>query len=492
MWLLGSPRLALVLLFCCTGAVQSRRTPPNSSDAAAGGGRKTSHKHHGHLRHEQHRRAGADATKASDHLVTKLPGLQDGALTAKQYAGYIPVNGGKLFYWLFESANKPALDPLVIWLNGGPGCSSMDGLFLENGPLQLTGPKKKDLTGNMYSWHNVANVLYVDQPVGTGLSITADDTYADSEAQVDANFYAFLQGFMALHPSLASRALYFTGESHAGHYIPSMIVYILDANAPGGSSAVVLNVKGAAIGNGWTAPRYQYDVSEYAFGAGLVAEGQLRALQARAAACRANIDKKNYRSNVCYELLDAVVEASGPQGKRACIYDVRRFGYDFPPGRDAVQDYLNRADVRAALHVADDPAQFKECTDPPFYHLAQWDGLGVMPQVASILEAGQRLLFFNGQHDLICNHVGNERWLSELSWSGAQAYRESDRGAWVVESGDIEGPAGYYKKSANNGLAYLLVRGAGHMVPMDVPKAALDMLTRFLNEKSFVDYAQVS
>ncbi|CAN0446965.1 unnamed protein product, partial [Phaeothamnion confervicola] len=96
------------------------------------------------------------------------------------------------------------------------------------------------------------------------------------------------------------RPIFFTGESHAGHYIPSMIHYILKKNADllAGSAGTgtgtscgpyVLNVEGAAIGNGWTDPWNQYDVSEFAFGMGLVSEGQMRTLKAREEDCHSKI-----------------------------------------------------------------------------------------------------------------------------------------------------------------------------------------------------------
>lgn len=55
----------------------------------------------------------------------------------EQYAGYINLEGTtkNLFYWFFTSKGNPETDPVVLWLQGGPGCSSLgDGLFLEHGP----------------------------------------------------------------------------------------------------------------------------------------------------------------------------------------------------------------------------------------------------------------------------------------------------------------------------------------------------------------------
>jgi serine carboxypeptidase-like clade 2 len=118
-----------------------------------------------------------------------------------QYAGHITIDEGKssnIFYWLIEAPEKPEEKPLLVWLNGGPGCSSMDGLWLELGPLRLEGGK---VSINPHSWHNVANMLFVDQPVGTGFAYTKSKSgYAKSDDMVNAQFYKFLLGFFAKHP----------------------------------------------------------------------------------------------------------------------------------------------------------------------------------------------------------------------------------------------------------------------------------------------------
>lgn len=95
-----------------------------------------------------------------------------------------------IFYWHFESRSEPSTDPLVFWLTGGPGCSSMLALFTENGPYFIN----DDLTlrKNDNSWNNNANVVFVDQPVGTGFSQAGEGELANNESEVDANFFSFL------------------------------------------------------------------------------------------------------------------------------------------------------------------------------------------------------------------------------------------------------------------------------------------------------------
>jgi carboxypeptidase D len=111
------------------------------------------------------------AITSESHRVATVPGAP--VLTVAQYAGLLRADRGgdaNIFYWLFESAESPGSDPIVIWLNGGPGCSSMDGLFIELGPYTMN--RDSTISKNEHSWHKVANLLFIDQPVGTGFSFT--------------------------------------------------------------------------------------------------------------------------------------------------------------------------------------------------------------------------------------------------------------------------------------------------------------------------------
>lgn len=172
----------------------------------------------------------------------------------RSFAGNIPVNrqghpNDTLFFWAFERENGSLTatagesdKPWGIWLNGGPGASSLLGLLYENGPIHLN----PDFSAyeNNYSFSNLADYFWIDQPVGTGWS-TADDTgFVYDEDQVGTDFMGFLENLVKVFPSLATRPLYLTGESYAGTYIP----YITKAYF--GLSDPPVNLAKIVIGDG--------------------------------------------------------------------------------------------------------------------------------------------------------------------------------------------------------------------------------------------------
>ncbi|RWS20651.1 uncharacterized protein B4U80_04706 [Leptotrombidium deliense] len=89
----------------------------------------------------------------------------------ESYTGFVTVNEkfkSNLFFWFFKSKNKSA--PLLIWLQGGPGYSSLFGLFVENGPFEVT--KEFKLKKRKYSWTKGYSMIYFDFPIGVGFSFT--------------------------------------------------------------------------------------------------------------------------------------------------------------------------------------------------------------------------------------------------------------------------------------------------------------------------------
>lgn len=171
------------------------------------------------------------------------------------YAGYVRVNEESerdLYYFLVESKSDPTKDPLVIWTNGGPGCSSLLGLFTEQGHFYLD-PSTNKLTPNPYTWSWSANMLYIEHPAGVGFTKTENPAdYVTGDAKDAEDLYAFLMGFYQKHPQYINRATWITGESYAGHYVPNFAAKIIEKNLS--NAPIKVNLVGLQIGNPWTVP----------------------------------------------------------------------------------------------------------------------------------------------------------------------------------------------------------------------------------------------
>eukprot|EP00929_Paragymnodinium_shiwhaense_P093615 TRINITY_DN53827_c0_g1_i1.p1 TRINITY_DN53827_c0_g1~~TRINITY_DN53827_c0_g1_i1.p1 ORF type:complete len:607 (+),score=139.96 TRINITY_DN53827_c0_g1_i1:248-2068(+) len=430
-----------------------------------------------------------DEAMGRSHLVTELPGLPFG-YEAAMYAGHGSVheptlkNKGTLFYWLVESQHKADSAPLLIWINGGPGCSSLEGLLIEHGPF-LAVDTGFDLELNAYAWNRKANVLYIDQPVGTGYATAQDDKYAKSQEEVNTMFVAFLRRFFDMHPRYRHREMFLAGESYAGRYIPHFAKEILAAD-----SAIGFNLQGVMIGNGWTHPIVQsQSFPDFSFSTGLISEQQKRDYDGLAAEC-----VKNYRDDpyshhtwvVCERLQTSVPNLSGNDkiGK-INMYDVRLYdttaGGDWPWRTTGEKSYLQREDVRRALHVKH-KVTWDECSDEVEQALTHEDMYPTVEEFTGMLHARLRVLVYNGQFDWICNHLGVERMLDQLDFEGKSDFvSPQQRAGWVSGSR----LAGYVKHGGN--LSFLLVLGGSHMVPMDKRPQTYDMLERFLNNKPFAD-----
>lgn len=216
----------------------------------------------------------------------------------KSFSGYADVSENEhIFFWFFEARNQdPSTAPLTVWINGGPGSSSMIGLFQENGPCSVD--EDGNVVNNPYSWSNSSNMIYIDQPVMTGFSYSKPvPAYTDSNDYIISlpnatcpdyaeafgtcgtysypnetltsnstaagapNFYKTLQGFMGAFPQYSRHEFNFATESYGGHYAPVYNKFVVDQNAlitQNKSSAHHINLKTVLIGNGWYSPLIQY------------------------------------------------------------------------------------------------------------------------------------------------------------------------------------------------------------------------------------------
>jgi cathepsin A (carboxypeptidase C)/serine carboxypeptidase-like clade 2 len=160
-----------------------------------------------------------------------------------QYSGHLQLksNGQKMFYWFVESENDPKTDPVVLWLNGGPGCSSLGGLFTELGPFVVEGDMS--VKRNVYAWNRRANMIFLESPSGVGFSspMLHEDNY--NEDFTTNRTYEFLQQFFDMYSAFQRRDFYVMGESYAGRYIPYLVHKLVK------EPISTVNLVGFSIGN---------------------------------------------------------------------------------------------------------------------------------------------------------------------------------------------------------------------------------------------------
>ncbi|CAG8743252.1 30925_t:CDS:2 [Gigaspora margarita] len=355
--------------------------------------------------------------------------------TVQQYSGYFDVNNTKhLFFWFFESRNKPQEDPIVLWLTGGPG------VFLEIGPCTIN-EKGDRTTPNSYSWTNYANMIFLDQPTNAGYSY-GDDVSTTTAAAADV--YAFLQIFFQKFPKYAKLDFHIAGESYAGHFIPAVAAEIYNNNNKSNSH---INLESILIGNGFVNPLIQFEyypdmACNSSYGSALD-NATCNKMRNDYPHCK-NFIKKCYESKNADDCSDATIHCSIEMiepyfdaGKN--LFDIRYpcNGAVCYPGLIAIENYGDRKDVKTELGV-----------DPSLKY-----------QICNF--AGISFEFL---------HVGNEAWVKELQWSGKEGFNDAKVTLWVNKNTSKQ--AGEVRTF--EGLTFLRIFEAGHLPPYDQPSSSLD------------------
>ncbi|XP_060213416.1 serine carboxypeptidase-like isoform X2 [Lycium barbarum] len=397
------------------------------------------------------------------------------------HAGYyrlVHTKAARMFYFFFESRSNKN-DPVVIWLTGGPGCSSELALFYENGPFQISA--NMSLVWNDFGWDKVSNLIYVDQPTGTGFSYTSDDRdIRRNETAISNDLYDFIQAFFNAHPEYVNNDFYISGESYAGHYIPVFASRVHQGNK--NEEGIYINLKGFAIGNGMTNPEIQFKAyTDYALDMKLINQTDYDDISKLYPKCQQQIkscgnggeDVCLHAFQDCFNIFSSIMDIVGDKN----YYDIRKtckgdLCYDF----SRMETYLNYDQVKHALDVGDD-IEFVSCSS----RVKQALGTDMMKSfevgIPSLLEDGINLLIYAGEYDLMCNWLGNSNWVHAMKWSGQRDFGGAPSISFTVDGEE----KGVQKK--HGPLTFLKVHDAGHMVPMDQPKAALEMLQRWTQGK---------
>ncbi|KAJ4952510.1 hypothetical protein NE237_029342 [Protea cynaroides] len=430
-----------------------------------------------------------------EDLVLRLPGQPK--VSFRQFAGYIDVDekaGRSLFYYFVEAEEDAKNKPLTLWLNGGPGCSSLGGgAFTELGPFFPKGDGQ-GLVRNSKSWNKASNLLFIESPAGVGWSYSntpSDYTCGDESTAMD--MHMFLVKWFDKYPEYKSRDFFLTGESYSGHYIPQLAIALLDHNMH--STDFKFNIKGVAIGN----PLLRLDrdapaIYEFFWSHGMISDEIGLTIMNKC-----DFDDYTFSGphNVTTICNDAIAEANQVVGNYINNYDVildvcypsiveqelrlRKWATKISVGVDVCLSYerhyyFNLPPVQKALHANRTklPYEWSMCSSVLNY--SGTDGnINILPLLKRIIQNHIPVWVFSGDQDSVVPLLGSRTLVRELAHDlnfkvtvpyGAW-FHQGQVGGWATEYGNL--------------LTFATVRGAAHMVPYAQPGRALHLFSSFVH-----------
>ncbi|XP_031268894.1 serine carboxypeptidase-like 50 [Pistacia vera] len=404
-------------------------------------------------------------------------------------SGYLPVNpatSSAIFYTFYEAQTPTsplAETPLLIWLQGGPGCSSMIGNFFELGPWRVNSSQSQNvedlkLEPNSGSWNRIFGLLFLDSPIGTGFSFAAsNEEIPRDQLSVAKHLFIAINGFLESDPLFKNRPLYVTGESYAGKYVPAIGYYILKKNLQLPESKRV-NLQGVAIGDGLTDPVIQVNTHALnSYFSGLINERQkneMEKVQWRAV----KLVKMGNWSAARYariEILQLLQSMTGLPN----LYD---YSKKVPYQTYLVTRLMNIGEVKKVFW-AKESIVFDECSDVVGDALHE-DVMKSVKHMVEFLVKNSKVLLYQGYFDLRDGPVSTEAWVKTMKWEGIEKFLMAERKVWRVN----EELAGWVQKWGS--LSNVVLFGAGHLVPADQPLNSQAMIEDWVLQKGSFDNSQ--
>ncbi|VFQ72127.1 unnamed protein product [Cuscuta campestris] len=430
----------------------------------------------------------ADDGAAADLISGGLPGQPSGGggKPFEQYAGYVNVderNGRSLFYYFVESAaaaEDPHTKPLILWLSGGPGLSSLGaGAFLEIGPFGVN-PDGKTLYPRKFSWNKVANILFVESPAGVGFSYsnTSSDYDKSGDKLTAQDSYTFLQNWFKRYPQYQTTDFYIAGKDYSGFYIPELADVIIKKNKIAADNSLKINLKGIMIGNGiMNIPTDTRGFIDYAWSHALISDEAHQALLKHcitndsscerslneAATEIGNIDTYNIYGPLC---------SDSSRNRSSVMFNKRRFGYD-PCENEYVHSYFNLPEVQKALHANTTKLPYLWYIGSNEVYTKWTDRPTTMFLIYKRLIASRlQILLYSGDVDAIIPVTSTRYSLDAMNLKVVTP--------WHLWKDASENVAGY--KVVYDGLTFATVKGAGEVVLQSKPRSAFVLLNMFLAE----------
>ncbi|XP_012935747.1 probable serine carboxypeptidase CPVL [Aplysia californica] len=409
-----------------------------------------------------------DVDKAQNLSRVVMPALYNGT----SHAGFLTANktlGNHLFFWFFPSMEQEDA-PLLVWLNGGPGISSMLGLFWENGPVEVDMDMAREgfiqSEPRQFSWVGPFSMLYIDNPVQVGFSYTesGDMGLRLNQEGYSEDLYSVMLQFYSLFPDYHNRELYIGGQSYAGKYVPALAHKIHVGNRDGNTH---LPLAGIYLGGPYFAPEEEnlafYD---FAFAMGFVSHATVVERKRDIAKVYEKVrEGNNPEKESLATMMSLFWVHVGLQTKDNFVTQ-QRAGYGL------LSDLMKIQEVRKALHVGNQTYNAQSYT---VYEKFGGDlVVSTIPQMADLLDH-YKVLIFTGDYDVIINSPMVEAGLQATPWSLREEYLNATRSIWMSSSLDL---CGYF--SLTGQFCRVVVHGAGHQVPHDQPQRAFQMITDFV------------
>ncbi|PIA29423.1 hypothetical protein AQUCO_06000057v1 [Aquilegia coerulea] len=438
---------------------------------------------------------------SSPFKVKTLPGF-DGLLPFQLETGYISVDesdGVQLFYYFIESERNPKEDPLIFWLSGGPGCSSFTGLAYEIGPILFNiveyNGSLPTFYSNPYAWTKVSNIVFLDQPVGSGFSYsTSSHGWNSSDTKSAKQTYKFLKKWLDNHPQFSKHPVYIGGDSYAGMVVPIIVQEI--ATGIMMQHKPVINLEGYILGNPVTDAKFDKNSKiPFSHRMALISDELYKLTKRNCKGEYVMVDSRNIK---CLKNLQTVSECTKDLKvehvlERNCIFvlankpseiqgnrrslgqNFENFGFESQLPEFGCRNYnyllsyywANDDNVRSALHI-------KKGTTKTWIRCNNQGGLPYKKDVDSTLiyhqnlsKRGYRSLIYSGDHDLLTPYLGTQAWIKSLNYSIIDDWRP-----WFVQD-QVAG----YTRTYSNGMTFATVKGAGHTAPEYMPKECLPMFS---------------
>ncbi|XP_010555479.1 PREDICTED: serine carboxypeptidase-like 7 isoform X2 [Tarenaya hassleriana] len=436
----------------------------------------------------------------SGSVVKSLPGFE-GPLPFELETGYVGVGGEaeevQLFYYFVKSETNPEEDPLLVWLSGGPGCTSLSGLAYEIGPLAF---KVDDYDGGVpslastsYSWTKIASIIFLDQPVGTGFSYSrTPPANTPSDTRQAEQVHEFVRKWLVDHPEFVSNPFYVGGDSYSGIIVPAIVQQVSKGNEQG--LVPLINIEGYVLGNPSTDDSFDHNYRiPYAHGMGLISDELYESLKRCCGGNYNNVDPKNSeclrflrdydkcvsRINEAF-ILTPLCEFASPRPnlpeRRRYLKGLVNATLSAPSSDCYTYRYLlssywaNNETVRRALHVVKGSVgKWVRCNqDMPY----DKDIESSIPYHVNNSIKGYRSLVFSGDHDLFVPFLGTQAWIRSLNYSVVDDWRP-----WMI----TDQVAGYTRTYANE-MTFATIKGCGHTVEYK-PEEGYVMFQRWITRQ---------